>query len=99
MLKYVVAAALLIFWLARKWRPSACAAGGAALALLSLMITVAEIPLFETNLRDNQTLKPLGAALRENYRAGDALVCWGKFPQGLPFCVKTWEPPCHLTCT
>ena len=78
-------AALLIVWLARKWRPSACAAGGAALALLSLMITVAEIPLFETNLRDNQTLKPLGAALRENYGAGDALVCWGKFPQGLPF--------------
>ncbi len=78
-------AALLIFWLARKWRPSACAACGAALALSSLMITVAEIPLFETNLRDNQTLKPLGVALRENYRAGDALVCWGKFPQGLPF--------------
>ena len=81
----IVAAALLIFWLARKWKPSACAAGAAALALLSLALTIAEIPLFETNLRDNQTLKPLGAALRENYQPGDAVVCWGRFPQGLPF--------------
>jgi hypothetical protein len=80
-----VLAALLIFWLAREWKPSACAAGATALALLSLALTVAEIPLFETGLRDNQTLKPFGAALRENYRPGDALVCWGQFPQGLPF--------------
>jgi hypothetical protein len=49
------------------------------------MAVVAEIPLFETNLRDNQTFKPLGEALRENYRSGDAVVCWGRFPQGLPF--------------
>jgi 4-amino-4-deoxy-L-arabinose transferase-like glycosyltransferase len=78
-------AALLIFWLARKWKPFACATGATALALLSLALTVAEIPPFETGMRDNQTLKPLGVALRENYRPGDALVCWGKFPQGLPF--------------
>jgi 4-amino-4-deoxy-L-arabinose transferase-like glycosyltransferase len=76
---------ILIFWLARKWKPSACAAGAAALTLLGLTITVAEIPLFETAMRDNQTLKSLGAALRENYRPGDAVVCWGQFPQGLPF--------------
>jgi 4-amino-4-deoxy-L-arabinose transferase-like glycosyltransferase len=81
----VAVAALLIFWLARKWKPPACAAGAAALALVSLIIIVAEIPLFETGLRDNQTLKPLGVALRENYRPGDAVVCWGRFPQGLPF--------------
>jgi 4-amino-4-deoxy-L-arabinose transferase-like glycosyltransferase len=81
----VAIVALLIFWLARKWKPSVCAAGATALALLSLALTVAEIPLFETGMRDNQTLKPLGEALRENYRPGDALVCWGKFPQGLPF--------------
>jgi 4-amino-4-deoxy-L-arabinose transferase-like glycosyltransferase len=81
----IAVTALLIFWLARKWKPSACAAGAVALALLSLMITVAEISLFETNLRDNQTLKPLGVALRENYRPRDAVVCWGRFPQGLPF--------------
>jgi 4-amino-4-deoxy-L-arabinose transferase-like glycosyltransferase len=79
------AAAILIFWLARKWKPTACAVAASALALLSLMITVAEIPLFETNMRDNQTLKPLGVALRENYQPGDAVVCWGRFPQGLPF--------------
>ena len=76
---------ILLFWLARKWKPSVCAAGAAALTLLSLIITVAELPLFETGMRENQTLKPLGAALRENYRPGDAIVCWGEFPQGLPF--------------
>ena len=81
----IAVAALLIVWLARKWKPSACAAGAVALALLSLALTIAEIPVFETNLRDNQTLKPLGSALRENYRPGDAVVCWGRFPQGLPF--------------
>jgi 4-amino-4-deoxy-L-arabinose transferase-like glycosyltransferase len=76
---------VLILWLVRKREPSACAAGAAALALLGLAITVAEIPLFETNLRDNQTLKPIGTAVLEDYRPGDALVCWGRFPQGLPF--------------
>ena len=53
--------------------------------VLGLVTVVAEIPLFETGLRDNQTLQPLGEALRENYRHGDAVVCWGQFPQGLPF--------------
>lgn len=77
--------AVLIFRRAREWKPSVCAAGATALALVSLAVTVAEIPMFETGLRDNQTLKPLGAALRENYRPGDALVCWGQLPQGLPF--------------
>ena len=81
----IAVAALLIFWLARKWTPSACAAGAAALAILSLALIVAEIPLFETGMRDNQTLKPLGVVLRENYRPGDAVVCWGRLPQGLPF--------------
>jgi hypothetical protein len=77
--------AILMFWLARKWKPSSCAAGATTLTLLGLTIIVAEIRPFETSLRDNQTLKPLGVALRENYRPGDALVCWGRFPQGLPF--------------
>jgi 4-amino-4-deoxy-L-arabinose transferase-like glycosyltransferase len=78
-------AALLIFRLARKWKWQTQTAFTIGLTWLGLMAVIAEIPLFETNLRDNQTLKPLGAALRENYRPGDALVCWGKLPQGLPF--------------
>jgi 4-amino-4-deoxy-L-arabinose transferase-like glycosyltransferase len=75
--------AILILWLARKWRPSACAAGVTFLALSGLFITVAEVPRFETGLRDNQTLKPLGLALRKNFQPGDAVVCWGRLPQGL----------------
>ncbi|HEX5399414.1 MAG TPA: glycosyltransferase family 39 protein [Verrucomicrobiae bacterium] len=81
----VALAAGLIFWRAREWKPSGCAAGATALALMGLIVTVAEIPMFETGLQANQTLKPMGAALREHYGPGDALVCWGRLPQGLPF--------------
>ena len=82
-LVFVVAAA--VPWVVRNCRMKTVAALSAALALCGLLVTVAELPEFETNLRDNQTLKPLGVALRENYRPGDAVVCWGRFPQGLPF--------------
>jgi len=81
----IVIIALLVFWLSRKWTSSVCATGATALALSSLVLTIAEIPPFETALRDNQTLKPLGVALRDNYQPGDVVVCWGRFPQGLPF--------------
>jgi 4-amino-4-deoxy-L-arabinose transferase-like glycosyltransferase len=72
-------------WLARRWEHSFCAALTLALALSGLVITVAEIPLFQTTLRHNQTLKPLGLTLREEYRPGDTIVCWGDLPEGLAF--------------
>ena len=78
-------AAILLLLPLKYFKPAQYAGLATGLALCSLMVVVAEVPQFETNLRDNQTLKPLGAALREKYRPGDALVCWGKFPQGLPF--------------
>jgi 4-amino-4-deoxy-L-arabinose transferase-like glycosyltransferase len=81
----VAVAAFLIFWLARKWKWRTQAAFTIALTLLGFFAAVAEIPLFETNLKANQTLKPLGLALRENFQPGDAVVCWGKLPEGLPF--------------
>ena len=80
-----VGAALLLLWLSRRWRPPRIAAVTLGLAWLSLLITAAEIPRFEISLRGNQTLEPLGAALRENCRPGDSVVCWGRLPQGLPF--------------
>jgi 4-amino-4-deoxy-L-arabinose transferase-like glycosyltransferase len=75
----------LILRATRKWKWPACATLAVGLTLASLIVTVAEIPQFETSFKRNQTFKPLGAALRENYRPGDAIVCWGLFPQGLPF--------------
>jgi 4-amino-4-deoxy-L-arabinose transferase-like glycosyltransferase len=78
-------AAMGIFWLAKKWNASTCAAIAAPLGIFSLWAVTAEAPLFETNFKANQTLQPLGLALRENYRAGDAVVCWGRLPEGLPF--------------
>jgi 4-amino-4-deoxy-L-arabinose transferase-like glycosyltransferase len=78
-------AASLLLLPPKNFKPAQCAGLATGLALCSLMVVVAEVPQFETNLRDNQTLKPLGVALREKYQPGDALVCWGKFPQGLPF--------------
>jgi 4-amino-4-deoxy-L-arabinose transferase-like glycosyltransferase len=78
-------AAILLLWLPKAIKPAQCAGLTAGLALFSLVTIAAEAPAFEASFRGNQTLKPLGVALRENYRSGDALVCWGKFPQGLPF--------------
>ncbi|MGH7953251.1 MAG: ArnT family glycosyltransferase [Limisphaerales bacterium] len=77
--------AILILWLARKWKAQICAAFAIGLTLFGFFVTVAEIPLFETNLKANQTLKPLGAELAKNFQPGDAIVCWGKIPEGLPF--------------
>ena len=74
-----------IFWLAKRWNSSARAAIATGLGIFSLVVTVAEVPLFETDFKSNQTLKPLGLALRENFQSGDAVVCWGRLPQGLPF--------------
>ena len=78
-------AAILIFRLARKWKWRTQTALTIGLAWIGLMTVVAEIPLFETNLKANQTLKPLGLALRDNFQPGDAVVCWGRLPEGLPF--------------
>jgi 4-amino-4-deoxy-L-arabinose transferase-like glycosyltransferase len=74
-----------IVWRAKRWDVSACAAVAASLGIFSLLAVAAEAPLFEENFKANQTLKPLGLALRENDRAGDAVVCWGRLPEGLPF--------------
>jgi 4-amino-4-deoxy-L-arabinose transferase-like glycosyltransferase len=81
----VFVAAAVIPWLAGKWQPKTSAVFAVGFALLGFIATAAEIPLFETSLKANQTLKPLGAALRENFQPGDAVVCWGKLPEGLPF--------------
>ena len=76
---------VLILWATRKWKWSAAAALAVALALAGFFVTLVEARLFQTDFRRNQTLQPLAIALRENYRPGDAVVCWGRFPQGLPF--------------
>jgi 4-amino-4-deoxy-L-arabinose transferase-like glycosyltransferase len=81
----IAALALSIFWLARKWKWQTQIIFTFALALLGFFTTVAEIPLFETTLKANQTLQLLGLALQKNFQPGDAVVCWGKLPQGLPF--------------
>jgi 4-amino-4-deoxy-L-arabinose transferase-like glycosyltransferase len=75
----------LTLWATQKWDWPAVAALAVALSLLGFFATLAEARQFETTFRRNQTFKPLAAALRENCRPGDALVCWGRFPEGLPF--------------
>ena len=79
----VMAAAFL--WQARRQPLESICASTIAIALLGYFLVTAELPAFETTLRGNQTFKPVGVALRENFQPGDAVVCWGKFPQGLPF--------------
>ncbi|MGB7770171.1 MAG: glycosyltransferase family 39 protein [Verrucomicrobiia bacterium] len=81
----VVGIVFLTLWLVRRWQPFFCAVLTVALALSGLVVTLAEIPLFQTTLKGNQTFKPLGLALRERYQPGDTVVCWGNFPEGLAF--------------
>ncbi len=35
--------------------------------------------------RNHQTLKPIGVALRNEFRPRDQVLVWGRLPQGLPF--------------
>lgn len=76
---------LAIFFLTRKWRFQTTTILAVSLSLAGFFIVTAEIPAFETTLRTNQTFQPLGDALGKNVQPGDAIVCWGKFPEGLPF--------------
>jgi 4-amino-4-deoxy-L-arabinose transferase-like glycosyltransferase len=82
-----VALAVLVslFILAKKWRRETIAACSVGLVLLSLFITIAELPLFEFDFKANEPLDKVGLALQKNFQPGDAIVCWGRFPQGLPF--------------
>jgi 4-amino-4-deoxy-L-arabinose transferase-like glycosyltransferase len=78
-------ATILIFWLAQNWDSQKQMGFTIFLTLFGFFATMAEVQPFETTLKANQTLMPLGAALRENFQPGDAVVCWGKLPEGLPF--------------
>jgi 4-amino-4-deoxy-L-arabinose transferase-like glycosyltransferase len=77
--------ALTFFWLGRKWTWERHVTLTIVLAFAGCMAVAVDMPRFETTFRANQTLKPLGLALREQYQPGTAIVCWGKLPQGLPF--------------
>lgn len=81
------AAAVLItvFVLSRKWERAKIAGVTVALALLGFYVAIAEVPLFPINLKANQTLDQIGLAIRKHFEPGDAIICWGRLPQGLPF--------------
>jgi 4-amino-4-deoxy-L-arabinose transferase-like glycosyltransferase len=78
-------AAAGVFWLVKNRNATQCAAVAVGVGIISLLAIAGEVSLFETNFKGNQTLEPLGLVLRENYHDGDALVCWGQLPEGLPF--------------
>ena len=75
---------LVLFKISFTWSPQRCQRWAVALAVVVFFITIAGVPAVETELRSNQTLKPIGARLRAEWRAGDAIVAWGQLPQGLP---------------
>ncbi|MDA7915828.1 glycosyltransferase family 39 protein [Verrucomicrobia bacterium] len=79
------AVALVVFsYLSRKWSSSNLALSAVALQLVQLTVMLAFIPTIETRLRSNQTLREVGEKMKEIYQEGDVVVCWGRFPQGLP---------------
>lgn len=77
--------AVAIFWLAGNWANSSRAAVAVAMGIFSMLATACEAPRFETDFKNNQTLKQLGSSLQENYHPGDAVMCFGVLPEGLPF--------------
>jgi 4-amino-4-deoxy-L-arabinose transferase-like glycosyltransferase len=83
-----LAAALLLVavaWESRKWSAALCVRWAGGLAGVALLGVVTLTPLVETELRSNQTLKPLGLALKRECQDGDLIVIRNRIPQGLPF--------------
>lgn len=80
-----LAALVAFWWISRTWSSTRQVGGAVVLALVNLCLFAFNAPSIETHLRSNQTLKPLAAALKREYCPGDAVVCWGQLPQGLPF--------------
>lgn len=80
-----LALAAILFYLSRKWSVFQCLRGAVALVFLNFVLLGFAFPTVETDLKGTQTLKPLGEALKKEYHPGDIIVCWGGFPQGLPF--------------
>lgn len=76
---------VLLLILAQKWKTQTLPTITAGLMLAGFFVVVAEIPGFESTLRANQTFKPIALELAKDVQPDDALVCWGKFPEGLPF--------------
>lgn len=81
----LMAAAAMIIVLAKTWTVSRCASTAVGVSIVSVLLIAGQAPSFETDLRLNQTLKPLGALVQENVHPGDALLLWGQLPEGLPF--------------
>jgi 4-amino-4-deoxy-L-arabinose transferase-like glycosyltransferase len=93
-----VAVIALVLYLARKWDAQTMAGAAVAISLAGFFIVVAEIPPFETTLRANQTFKPLALELAKDVQPDDAIVCWGKFPEGLPFSAGGAISATHRPC-
>lgn len=80
-----IAGGVLLYKWSHNWTSSQCAGTAVVLMLLNMALLGVGFPLIETSIKSSQTLKPLGVAIKNAYRPGDRLVCWGGFPQGLPF--------------
>ena len=76
---------VVVGWESRKWSAALCTRWACGLAAISLLVVVALTPLVETELRSNQTLKPLGLALKREFQDGDLVIIRNRIPQGLPF--------------
>ncbi|HEY1662116.1 MAG TPA: glycosyltransferase family 39 protein [Verrucomicrobiae bacterium] len=76
---------ILISVLARKWTVQTMTGATIALSLAGFFIVIAEIAPYQSTLKANQSFKSLALELARDVQPADAVVCWGKFPEGLPF--------------
>jgi hypothetical protein len=83
-----VAAAIggaIVAGLSRNWTSFKCARFAIIFSVIHLFVTASQVRTVETLLKSNQTFKPIGEAIKSGWSDGTKLVCWGRFPQGLPF--------------
>ena len=75
----------VVLLLAKNWTPSKCARYAILFSVIHFFVVADGMHTVETQLKSNQTFKPLGEAIKANWKEGTKLICWGRFPQGLPF--------------
>ena len=76
---------ILAIILINKLSVTCCPVVAVIQSLLLLYLVSAYLPLHETKLQNNQTLKPLAQSLKAKYQKGEKVVAWGYLPQGFPF--------------
>jgi 4-amino-4-deoxy-L-arabinose transferase-like glycosyltransferase len=82
---FAVAGGGIVLFLARDWTPLKCVRFAMLFSVIHFFVVASSMHTVEDRLKGNQPFKSLGQAIKAHWKEGTKLVCWGRFPQGLPF--------------